>query len=181
MLMALSWSFQQLINDQTQHKEPLSQIQTCNSVPWAVTQCSLHLGRRWERKTRLWYWRQMFLGRLDRGNHSRILLLLWWQAQICFPQTRNEWKPVGKIYTLCCARLPVIYMKSSPRHLFLQPLGKGSSFPRASLFRRQLLSTYYAQINASGSRGTQSWWNSCLLKEFNIYWRRQMGKPLTKL
>lgn len=44
MLMALSRSFQQLINDQTQHKEPLSPIQTCNSILWAVTQCSLTLG-----------------------------------------------------------------------------------------------------------------------------------------
>lgn len=46
MLMALSWSFQLLINKQTQHKEPLSQIQACNSILWAVTQCSLHLGKR---------------------------------------------------------------------------------------------------------------------------------------
>lgn len=48
MLMALSQSFQQLINEQAQHKEPL--IQACNSILWAGIPCSLHLGREWERK-----------------------------------------------------------------------------------------------------------------------------------
>lgn len=35
MLIALSRSFQQLINDQTQHKGPMSQTQPCNSILWA--------------------------------------------------------------------------------------------------------------------------------------------------
>lgn len=76
MLMALSWSFQQLINDQTQHKEPLSQIHACNSILWAVTQCNFHLRSGEERKTGLWYWMQVLLGHLGRGNHSQILFLL---------------------------------------------------------------------------------------------------------
>lgn len=77
-------------------REPLSQIHACNSILWAVTQCNFHLGSEEEGKTGLWYWMQVLLDHLGKGNHSQILFLLWWQAQICLPRTRNQWKPVGK-------------------------------------------------------------------------------------
>ena len=53
MLMALSRSFQWLINEQAQHRGPLSQIQAWISILWAVTPCSLHLGKRQKRKVGL--------------------------------------------------------------------------------------------------------------------------------
>lgn len=53
MLMALSRSFQWLINEQAQHRGPLSQTQAWISILCAVTPRSLHLEKRQERKVGL--------------------------------------------------------------------------------------------------------------------------------
>lgn len=71
MLMALSWSFPLLINNQTQHTEPPSQIQACSSILWAVPEMRLHLGK----KNRMTVLEVGGVGSLDRGSPSGILLL----------------------------------------------------------------------------------------------------------
>lgn len=82
-----------------------------------------------------------------------------------------------KTFTLYCASLPVIYMKSYPRHLSLQPLGKGSSFgelERLSIqetFAEHLLGTDKC-IRKQGDAELNE--HNCLLKELSISWQRQM-------